>query len=190
MSRWLERGAIVIVALALAVGIIALLSGGLAGGRDDPGVAIKAGAGPGTAYRDLGARHLSAGQGQHPAYDSDPPTSGPHVPSPVPANNATLTDDQLLSALEVGDVVFMYSTPKPPGGLQAVADNVAPRFSALLAAHGQTVILALRPGLPTITALAWTHILRSNNAGQLRAFAQYWLSRGAGTQVQRIVGND
>jgi hypothetical protein len=189
MSRWFERGAIVLVALALAVGVIALLSGGLAGGRDDPGVAIKPGAGPGIAYRNLGARHLTAGQ-SHPAYDSDPPTSGPHVPSPVTANNAVLTDDQLLSALEVGDVVYMYSTPKPPGGLQVVADSVAPRFSRPLAAHGQTVILARRPGLSTITALAWTHILRSNNAGQLRAFAQFWLGKGAGTKVQKIVGND
>jgi hypothetical protein len=189
MSRWLERGAIVLVALALAVGVIALLSGGLAGGRDNPGVAIKAGAGPGTAYRNLGARHLSAGQ-PHPSYDSDPPTSGAHVPSAVTANNAVLTDDQLLSALEVGDVVYMYSTPRPPGGLQAVADSVAPRFSTPLAAHGQTVILARRPGLPAITALAWTHILRSNNAGALRAFAQFWLGKGAGTKVQKIVGND
>jgi Protein of unknown function (DUF3105) len=177
----------VIVAVAVAVGVIALLSGGLAGGRDDPGVAVTPGAGPGTAYASQGARHLTAGQ-SHPAYDSDPPTSGPHVPTPVTTNNAVLTNDQLLQALEVGDVVFMYSTRTPPRGLQAVADGVAPHFSAPLAAHGQTVILARRQGLPTITALAWRHILRSNNAGQLRAFAQYWLGKGAGTKVQRIVG--
>jgi hypothetical protein len=189
MGRWFERAGIVIVAVALAVGVIALLSGGLAGGRDDPGVAVKPGVGPGIAYRDQGTRHLIAGQ-SHPAYDSNPPTSGPHVPTPVTANDAVLTNDQLLQALEVGDVVFMYSTPKPPHGLQAVADSVAPRFSTPLAAHGQTVILARRQGLPTITALAWRHIMRSNNAGQLRAFAQYWLGKGAGTTVQRIVGND
>jgi hypothetical protein len=189
MGRWLERAGIVIVALAVAVGVIALLSGGLAGGRDNPGVAIKAGAGPGTAYRDQGAQHLKPGQ-PHPTYDSNPPTSGPHVPTAVTANNAVLTNDQLLQALEVGDVVFMYSTPKPPGGLQAVADSVAPRFSRPLAAHGQTVILARRQGLGTITALAWRHILHSNNAGQLRAFAQFWLGKGAGTsKVSTIVGS-
>jgi hypothetical protein len=190
MGRWIERAGIVIVAIALAVAVIAVLSGGLAGGRDDPGVAVKTGAGPGTAYRDQGAQHLKAGQ-THRAYDSDPPTSGPHVPTPVTANNAELTNDQLLQALEVGDVVFMYSTNKPPGGLQAVADSVAPHFSAPLAAHGQTVVLARRQGLDSITALAWRHMLRSNNAGQLRAFAQYWLGKGAGTpKVSTIVGNN
>jgi hypothetical protein len=189
MSRWLERGAVVIVAIAVAIGVIALLSGGLAGSRDDPGVSIRTGPGPGTAYRDQGDRHLTAGQ-PHPRYDSDPPTSGPHVPVAVTAENMMLTDDQLLHALELGDVVFMYSTPRPPGGLQAVADGVAPRFSADLAAHGQTVILARRAGLRTITALAWRHMLRSNNAAALRGFAQFWLGKGAGTQVKKVVGSD
>ena len=188
MSRWLERGAVVIVAIAVAIGVIALLSGGLAGSRDDPGVSIRTGPGPGTAYRDQGDRHLTAGQ-TDPAYDSDPPTSGPHVAAPITTNDTTLTDDQLLHALELGDVVFMYSTPKPPHGLQAVADGVAPHFSPDLAAHGQTVILARRAGLGTITALAWTHILRTNDAAALRSFAQFWLGKGAGTQVKKVVGN-
>ena len=37
-----------------------------------------------------------------PAYDSNPPTSGAHVPVPVTRDQAQLTDDQLLQALQVG----------------------------------------------------------------------------------------
>lgn len=192
MSRWLERGAIVVASLAIAIGVIALLSGGLAGGRDDPGVSIDSGstgAGPGTAYRDQGDARLAPGA-PHPAYDSDPPTSGPHVPAAITRNNAVISDDQLLQALALGDVVFMYSGSVPPGGLQAVANSVAPQFTADLAAHGQTVILARRAGLRQITALAWTHLLRSNSAAQLRSFAQYWLGRGAGTQIGSVQGSN
>lgn len=187
-ARWLERIAIIVAALAVAVGVIALLSGGLAGGRDDPGVSIHPGSGPGHRYRDQGAAHLPPGA-PHPAYDSDPPTSGPHVPVAVTRNGARLSDDQLLQALELGNVVFMYSTPQPPRGLQAVADSVAPRFTPALAAHGQTIILARRAGLPRITALAWAHMLRSDDAGQLKAFAGYWLGRGAGARARTVVGS-
>jgi hypothetical protein len=190
MGRWLERGAIVVASLVIAVGVIALLSGGLAGGRDDPGVSTSAGASaPGTAYRDQGDRLLSAGS-PRPTYDSDPPTSGPHTPAAIHRNAAVMSDDQLLQALSLGDVVFLYSSARPPRGLQAVADSVAPRFTPALAADGQTVILARRAGLSQITALAWTRMLRSDEAGDLRAFANRWLGRGAGARAGTIVGRN
>jgi hypothetical protein len=188
MGRWLERGAIVLASLAVSVGVIALLSGGLAGGRDDPGISVNGGAVPGTAYADQGDRHLAAGD-PRPRYDSDPPTSGAHVPLPVTASGATISDDQLVQALSLGDVVFLYSSSSPPRGLQAIADQVAPRFTPALAADGQTVILARRANLATITAVAWAHMLRSDNADDLRTFATHWLGRGATGRTSTIVGN-
>ena len=186
-ARWLERTAIVLASLAVSIGVIALLSGGLAGGNDDPGLSV-AGTVPGRAYPDQGDRRLSPGQ-PRPHYDSDPPTSGPHRPVAVTRQGATISDDQLLQALSLGDVVFLYSSATPPGGLQAVADQVAPRFTPALAGLGQTVILARRAGLPTITAVAWGHMLRSNNAEDLRSFASHWLGRGANVRTSSIVGN-
>jgi hypothetical protein len=188
MARWLERGAIVLASLALSVGVIALLSGGLAGGRDDPGISVNAGAIPGQAYPDQGDRHLTAGSSR-PTYNSNPPTSGPHVPMPVTRNGAEISDDQLLQALSLGNVVFLYSSTAPPAGLQAIADQVAPRFTPALEADGQTVILARRPDLSTITAVAWTHLLRSNSAQDLRTFATHWLGHGAPGRTSSVVGN-
>jgi hypothetical protein len=188
VGRWLERGAIVLASLAVSIGVIALLSGGLAGGRDDPGISVRGDTVPGRAYPDQGDRHLSAGE-SHPSYDSDPPTSGAHRPAAVTRNGAVISDDQLLQALSLGDVVFLYSSVTPPTGLQAVADQVAPRFTPALAGDGQTVILARRAGLSTITAVAWTHMLRSNNADELRAFAAHWLGRGASARTRSVVGN-
>jgi hypothetical protein len=168
MSRWIERLAIVAASLAIAIGVIALLSGGLLAGRDAPGVS-GTDQGPGIAVRDQGNTHLRAGA-PRPVYDSNPPTSGPHVPEAVVADRAQLTDDQLLEALAAGDVVYMYGTRA-----------MAPPFSPALAASGQAVILARRPGMAGILALAWAHLLRvaSPTDPALRTFAQFWLGRGA-----------
>ena len=180
MPRLIERLLIVVAAFAVAIGVIALLSGGLLAGHDSPGVSGAA-SGPGVAFPDQGDSHLKPGQA-HPNYDSEPPTSGPHVPAPTTANGAQLTDDQLLQALSVGDVVFMYGTHKPPRGLAKVANAIAPAaFSPALAATGQAAVLAYRPGTTGVLGLAWAHMVhvRSPSDPTLRSFAQYWLGRGA-----------
>jgi hypothetical protein len=180
MPRLIERLLIVVASFAVAIGVIALLSGGLLAGHDSPGVSGAA-PGPGVAFPDQGNAELRPGQAR-PSYDSEPPTSGPHLPAVVDRNGAQLTDDQLLEALSVGDVVLMYGTPKPPAGLAAVADRIAPAsFSPALAATGQAVVLAYRPGTTGVIGLAWAHMVhvRSPTDPTLRAFAEYWLGRGA-----------
>jgi hypothetical protein len=177
--KLLERLAIVIAAFVLAVGIIALLSGGLLAGRDAPGITGQ-GTGIGTVYRDLGDMHLHPRE-LHPPYDSVPPTSGAHVPVPVTRDGAAISDDQLLQALETGDVVFLYGGPRTPAGLAALATSVAPPFTPGLAAAGQAVILARRPGTTGIVGVAWTRLVHVSSAADplLAAFARFALGRGA-----------
>ena len=180
MPRLFERVLIVVVAFAVAIAVIALLSGGLLAGHDSPGVSGVA-SGPGVAFPDQGDGRLKPGQA-HPNYDSEPPTSGAHLPSPTTADGSRLTDDQLLQALSVGDVVLMYGTRNPPPGLAKVANAIAPAaFSPALAATGQAAVLAYRPGTTGVIGLAWAHMVhvRSPTDPTLRAFAQYWLGRGA-----------
>ena len=180
MPRLIERLLILVASLAVAVGVIALLSGGLLAGHDSPGVSGAA-SGPGVAFPDQGNAQLKPGQ-PHPSYDSEPPTSGPHVPTPIDRNGAQVTNDQLLQALSVGDVVLMYGTHTPPPGLAAVANGIAPAaFSPALAATGQAVVLAYRPGTTGVMGLAWAHMVhvRSPTDPTLRSFSQYWLGRGA-----------
>jgi Protein of unknown function (DUF3105) len=180
MPRLIERLLIVVASFAVAIGVVALLSGGLLAGHDSPGVSGAA-SGPGVAFPDQGNAQLKAGQAP-PSYDSEPPTSGGHRPAVTDRNGAQLTDDQLLQALSVGDVVLMYGTRRPPAGLAAAADGVAPAaFSPALAATGQSVVLAYRPGTTGVIGLAWAHMVhvRSPTDPTLRSFAQYWLGRGA-----------
>ncbi len=179
MPRLIERLLIVAAALAIAIAIIALLSGGLLAGRDNPGIST-AGSGPGVSYRDQGTQRI-APDAAHPPYDSSPPTSGPHAPAKIELDAGRLSDDQLLQALQVGDVVLMYPPGSPPRGLRALAAATAPRFTPALAATGETVVLAGRAGIKGIVALAWAHLLRVNSAADpaLRAFVVFWLGRGA-----------
>jgi Protein of unknown function (DUF3105) len=181
LVRVLEILAILLASLALSVGLIVLVSGFFAG-RDQAGVS-GAGTGPGQAFADLGHRALRPGQ-PRPAYNSSPPTSGAHVPAAVVRNDAPLTDDQLLSALQAGDVVIFYGGPPnrhAPAGLEQLARSMAPAFSPSLAATGDTVIVAPRRGTVGVVALAWTHLLQARRPSDpaLRQFVGFWLGRGA-----------
>lgn len=168
----------VVVAVAGLVGILYFFSS-----RDSSNVSSQAAKGPGREYPDQGNRHLRPGQrsGVRPA--SDPPTSGPHVPVGVRHDASAISDDQLLQALELGNVVFLYATRTPPPGLRTLADDVSGgHFDAALAAGGQAVILARRPGTRGIVAAAWRHLQPAQTPRDpaLREFADYWLGRGVG----------
>jgi Protein of unknown function (DUF3105) len=178
LGRLLERLAILVASLALSIGLIVLVSGYFAG-RDQADVSAVS-SGPGQAFTDLGSAVLRPGQ-PRPAYSSDPPTSGPHVPTAVTREDVQLSDDQLLTALQAGDVVIMYGGARPPAALEQFARSVAPPFSPSLAATGNAVILASRPRTAGLVALAWTHWQRVPQASnpQLRDFVAYWLGRGA-----------
>jgi hypothetical protein len=177
-STALERVVIVVASLALSIGLIALMSGYFAG--HDPAGVTGSVSGPGQAFRDQGHTLLGSGEAR-PGYDSSPPTSGPHALAPVHRDGSALSDDQLLSALQTGNVVFMYGTPTAPPGLASLARVLAPPFSPALAAAGQAVILAHRSGVAGVLGLAWTHLIRVGAPGDplLRNFANFWLGRGA-----------
>jgi hypothetical protein len=176
--RPLERAAIAAASLAVAVGLIALLSGFFS--SHDQGSLAGQTSGPGQAFADQGNTALARGA-LRPPYNSDPPTSGPHVVIPVTHDEAPLNDDQLLTALALGNVVLLYGTPAPPPPLRALAVSLAGKFTPPLARAGAAVILAQRRATHGIIALAWAHMLRVSNATDplLREFAGYWLGRAA-----------
>jgi hypothetical protein len=178
LIRVIERIAIGVVSLVLSVGLIALLSGFFAG-RDQAGVSGVAN-GPGQAYVDLGHAVLKPGQ-PRPAYSSDPPTSGPHTPRAVVRDGAPLSDDQLLQALQVGDIVIFYGTRQPPPALTQFVKFAAPPFTPSLAATGNAVIVAPRPGTLGLVAAAWAHLATVKTASDplLGQFVSFWLGRGA-----------
>lgn len=171
----LERVAIGLAALALAVGLIAVLSGFFAS-RDEGSLAGKPN-GPGQSLPDQGNVVIAPGQ-LRPLYDSNPPASGPHRLKPVARDGVPLSNDQLLTALSRGNVVLLYASPSAPPALQSLARSLG-AFTPALASAGQAVILSPRPGTQGVIALAWAHMLRVGSPGdpRLRDFAAFWLGR-------------
>jgi hypothetical protein len=137
--------------------------------------------GPGELQRDLGARHLRAGEHVPLEGLTDPPTSGPHHPAAVPRDRARLDPDEILHALELGNVILFYEGERPPPALAALQEELTGPFDPELAAAGQAVILAPRPGAGPVTAAAWRRLLRGADPGAatVREFAEAWLGRGA-----------
>jgi hypothetical protein len=177
-----------------AVGVVATAVVAVAGGiglllffvaRDDAPVdkndtqtAVK---GPGQAFPNLGAEHVPPSQRGRARYNSNPPTSGPHVAEVIRRDEIVLTTDQVLHALELGNVVLEYGSGTPPPGLKALAEEVSGGpFEPALVPAGQSVILARRRGTKGIVALAWRHLLRAPAADdpELRQFAEFWLGQG------------
>jgi hypothetical protein len=167
-----------VVALAGGIGLLAFFAS-----RDTGEVDRARPEGPGQVFADQGARHLAPGRRGPVKYNSDPPTSGPHVPQPVRRDQTVLSHDQVLHALETGNVVLAYGSARPPRGLRALADEAGGGpFDPALVPAGQTVILARRPGTRGVVALAWRRLLRARSASEprLRTFVDRWLGRGRG----------
>jgi hypothetical protein len=132
--------------------------------------------GPGVTEPDRGSRRLGADAPPTPASAPDaPPTSGNHRAEPIKRDRTELSDDQILEALQLGNVVIAYEG-KAPTGLQEDP------FDPALAAAGQAVVLAKRPGLGGVQALAWRHRLKASGPDdpRLQAFIDAYLGQGAG----------
>ena len=174
LSRRLIGG---LLAVALAAVGVALLVGAL---RGSDSANLAAVAGPGASQADAGDAHLAPGT-PDPIYPSDPPTSGAHVVRAVTRDDVPLSDDELLTALELGDVVLAYGRRTDERPLAALADRLAGPFDPSLAASGEAVILDPLPSVAGTTALAWRHELHAASPTDpaLASFATFWLGRGA-----------
>jgi len=170
------------VALAVVLGVAAVVGVLLFVQSRDKSTFGDSGSGPapGRLLPDQGAAHSRPPAGFH--FATDPPASGPHVPTPV-RRDGTLTRDQLLTALEAGNVVFVFGGARADEAqLRAVQDDVAGPFDPALASAGQAVILDRRPGTGGVVALAWRRMLTAPRAthARLRDFADAWLGKGTG----------
>lgn len=176
-----SRQALIALAIAGVASAACLVLIVILASRDESGVG--GGNAPGTLEPDRGARHLGAGAPRTPVSPpGKPPTSGPHRPVAVTRDAAPLSEDQLLQALELGNVVIAYDAPEPPAALRELQRDVAGEFTPELADAGQAVILDRRPGVNGPVALAWRRrlVASSPTDPQLRAFAEAWLALGAG----------
>ncbi len=166
--------------VVVAGGVFALLLAFNA--RDDAGVGGGAPAGPGELQPDRGSRHLESTQPVPLEGLTDPPTSGAHHEALPTRDGGRLDPNEILHALELGNVIVFYDGARPTAPLRALQRDVSGPFDAEVAAAGQQVILARRETGSAVTAAAWRRLLRSEDAAdpRLREFAETWIGRGVG----------
>lgn len=105
------------------------------------------------------------------------------TPARIARDGARLSRDQVLHALQLGDVVLLYGgRPAPPAALRALQQRVSGPFDPVLAANGAAVILGYDPATRGVVGLAWRRELRAASASDpaLGQFADYWLGRAGG----------
>ena len=105
---------------------------------------------PGEAVETLGNEHIESVNAEHEAYNTNPPTSGPHTEEVAPwgVSSDPIADENQIYNLEDGGVVIQYGDGDEPGEVRALATIVR---------DYETLILAPRPTLPEdqIAVAAW-----------------------------------
>ena len=116
-----------------------------------------------------------------PPEGGDPPTSGEHARRNL-TREGRVDTDELLTALEQGNVVVAYPPGPRPPALVRLQDAVSGPFDPELAAAGQMVVLVPWPGIGDVQGLAYRRRLRASGPqdDRLRAFAEAWLGQGLG----------
>jgi hypothetical protein len=107
---------------------------------------------PGRVMPDQGNLHIQSAGTPHAAYNSDPPTSGPHLPyiAPWGVHTRPIPPELQVHNLEDGGVVIQYSCECP--------DLVA-RLRTIAQKYERHVVLAPYPAMKSRIALtAWTRI--------------------------------
>src|SRR5205807_2489667 len=110
-----------------------------------------AAAAQGKQFANQGQEHIAVGA-QHVAYNSNPPTSGPHYGDPANGGvyDRTLPDEQLVHNLEHGGIWIAYNCPDGCPELVQQLKDVAGQY--------KKIVLEPRPNkdTPRINLMAWT----------------------------------
>ena len=105
-------------------------------------------------YPDQGAAHIALGA-SHPAYNSNPPTSGWHTPQTVPwgARRDAIPDEILIHNLEHGGIWISYKDPNDTALVE--------KLEALASRYRSKVIVTPRPSNDApIAVAAWTKLMK------------------------------
>ena len=107
---------------------------------------------PGVQMPDQGNRHIATPETPHEPYNSDPPTSGPHLPylAPWGVHTRPIPPELQVHNLEDGGVLVQYSCECP---------QIVVKLRAIVQKYDRQVVLAPYPTMKSKIALtAWTRI--------------------------------
>jgi len=109
---------------------------------------------PGQMFPDQGNLHVQTLSEPIVAYNSDPPTSGPHLPYVAPwgVHNEPIAKQLQVHNLEDGGVAVQYNCATP-------CPELVEKLAAIVKRYDKQVLLAPYPGMKSRIALtAWTRL--------------------------------
>ncbi len=107
---------------------------------------------PGAAVAELGNEHIPTETTPHVPYNTDPPTSGPHLPHIAPwgIHTTPIVKELQVHNLEDGGILVQYNCDCP---------DLAAKLAEIVKRYDKNVILAPYPGMKSRIALtAWGRI--------------------------------
>jgi hypothetical protein len=122
---------------------------------------------PGEFVKSLGNRHISESEVGLIKYNSDPPTSGPHLPNIANwgVSREPITKELQVHNLEDGGVIVQYNCPATNLECAPLIEKLA----GIVRRYSRNVILAPYPGLSHKIALtAWSRIDKFNDFDENR----------------------
>jgi hypothetical protein len=108
---------------------------------------------PGMSFPDQGNRHLAVESEAHEPYNSEPPTSGPHLPyiAPWGVHTRPVVPELQVHNLEDGGVLMQYNCECP---------ELVEQLRRIVSRYDRQVILSPYPAMKSRIALtAWTRLL-------------------------------
>jgi uncharacterized protein DUF3105 len=117
---------------------------------------------PGEKLPDLGNLHIQSASDPHTPYNSEPPTSGPHLPyiAPWGVHTRPIVNELQVHNLEDAGVMVQYNCTCP---------ELVDKLKAIVSRYDKFVILAPYPTMKSRIALtAWTRIDRMEEFDEKR----------------------
>lgn len=121
----------------------------------------------GEQIQEQGREHIVQGSTDHPPYNSNPPTSGPHWPNPAECKvyDEPVPDEAAIHSLEHGAIWITYKDKDDK--------EIAEKLSNIVEKDPAKVLLSPRPENDSKIALAsWTRLLKLEkfDESQISAF--------------------
>ncbi len=161
---WIGGG---VLAVVIVVGLVLLVQSNTA-----------AASAPGERIPALGRDHIPVGS-PRPAYNSDPPTSGPHYPEPIAAGfyDTPQADEYLVHNLEHGHIWIAYDCSKLTN-----CDAVKQQLKALVASYQQWKIVVTprqnKDAAIAVAAWGWLEKMNTYDEPAIRKFVDAWRDKG------------
>ncbi len=140
----------------------------------------------GVSHPSQGGSHIEVGQ-KHPAYNSDPPSSGWHynnsfAPTKWGVYTQEVPDEVFLHNEEHGGIVITYRPDLPAGQVKKLQKLFAAPYSNSTFKPSRAILTPRSKNTKPIELASWTRTLSLDNYDESKIIQYYLTNIGKGTE--------